>query len=75
MNGVLWGGTGFLEGGVETTIEPGDFFEIPHAHDALVDGDDQVEPILFVPPEHPHGAGWPYTSQVSFPPTSGHERG
>ena len=43
-----------LASGVETVIEPGDFFEIPPGHDAFVEGDEQVELILFAPPEHSH---------------------
>ena len=36
----------------ETRIAGGDFFEIPPAHDGYVEGDEPVELILFVPPEH-----------------------
>ncbi|MCL9999868.1 MAG: hypothetical protein NBV68_10845 [Erythrobacter sp.] len=43
-----------LESGLETTIEPGDFFVIPPGHDAFVEGDKQVELILFAAPEHSH---------------------
>lgn len=43
-----------LASGVETVIAPGDFFEIPPGHDAFVEGDEQVELILFAPPEHSH---------------------
>lgn len=43
-----------LDSGIETRIKPGDFFEIPPGHDAFVEGDDQVELILFVPPAHQH---------------------
>jgi hypothetical protein len=43
-----------LASGVETVIVPGDFFEIPPGHDAFVEGDEQVELILFAPPEHSH---------------------
>ena len=39
---------------VETRIGPGDFFEIPPGHDAYVDGDQEVELVLFAPPEHAH---------------------
>lgn len=38
----------------ETTIVPGDFFEIPPGHDAYVKGDQRVELILFAAPEHTH---------------------
>lgn len=40
--------------GIETRIGRGDFFEIPPAHDAWVDGGERVELILFAPPEHQH---------------------
>jgi hypothetical protein len=43
-----------LASGVETVIAPGDFFEIPPGHDAFVEGDEQVELILFAPSEHSH---------------------
>ena len=43
-----------VETGVETTITPGDFFDIPAGHDAYVDGSDRVELILFGAPEHAH---------------------
>jgi hypothetical protein len=43
-----------VESGVETSIRPGDFFEIPPGHDAYVRGPDRVELILFSPPEHAH---------------------
>ena len=43
-----------LASGVDTVIEGGDFFEIPPGHDAFVEGDEQVELILFAPPEHSH---------------------
>ena len=43
-----------VETGLETRISTGDFFEIPPGHDAYVDGADQVELILFAPPEHQH---------------------
>ena len=39
---------------VETRISKGDFFEIPVGHDAYVDGNERVELILFVAPDHPH---------------------
>ena len=37
---------------VTTKIGPGDFFEIPAGHDAVVDGKECVELVLFAPPEH-----------------------
>ena len=40
--------------GVETHIGPGDFFEIPAGHDGYVAGQERVELVLFVPPEHAH---------------------
>ena len=43
-----------VESGKETTITPGDFFEIPPGHDAYVKGGERVELILFAPPEHTH---------------------
>jgi mannose-6-phosphate isomerase-like protein (cupin superfamily) len=43
-----------LDSGRETRIGRGDFFEIPPGHDAYVDGAEQVELILFAPPEHQH---------------------
>jgi hypothetical protein len=43
-----------VDSGIETRINPGDFFEIPPGHDAFVEGDEQVELILFAPPEHQH---------------------
>ena len=43
-----------LATGTSTRIGPGDFFEIPAGHDALVEGEDRVELILFAPPEHQH---------------------
>ena len=43
-----------VESGKETTITPGDFFEIPPGHDAYVEGSERVELILFAPPEHTH---------------------
>lgn len=43
-----------LDTGMNTTIAPGDFFEIPPGHDAYVEGEDRVELILFAPPEHQH---------------------
>ena len=43
-----------VDSGEETTITPGDFFEIPPGHDAYVKGDERVELILFAPPEHVH---------------------
>ena len=43
-----------VNSGEETTIAPGDFFEIPPGHDAYVEGDERVELILFSPPEHSH---------------------
>ena len=43
-----------IDTGLETRISTGDFFEIPPGHDGYVEGDDRVELILFVPPEHPH---------------------
>lgn len=43
-----------LDTGTSTTISPGDFFEIPPGHDAYVEGNNRVELILFVPPEHHH---------------------
>ena len=55
-----------LASGVETTIEPGDFFESPPGHDTLIGGDDQVELILFALPNHPHKVVAPQTSQISF---------
>jgi len=39
---------------VETRITKGDFFEIPAGHDGYVDGNERVELILFVAPDHPH---------------------
>ena len=36
-----------------TTIEKGDFFDIPPGHDGHVEGDRRVELILFAAPEHP----------------------
>ncbi|SEO16920.1 hypothetical protein SAMN04490248_10290 [Salinihabitans flavidus] len=36
-----------VDTGAETTIETGDFFEIPPGHDAYVDGSERVELILF----------------------------
>lgn len=36
-----------VDTGAETRISRGDFFEIPPGHDAYVDGDEQVELILF----------------------------
>lgn len=39
---------------VETRITKGDFFEIPMGHDAYVDGNERVELILFVAPDHQH---------------------
>ncbi|MDM7928844.1 hypothetical protein [Blastomonas fulva] len=43
-----------VESGIETKIQRGDFFEIPPGHDAFVEGDEQVELILFTLPEHSH---------------------
>jgi hypothetical protein len=43
-----------VETGAMTRIGPGDFFEIPKGHDAYVEGNERVELILFVPPEHQH---------------------
>ena len=43
-----------IDGGLETRIIPGDFFEIPPGHDGYVDGSERVELILFTPPEHSH---------------------
>lgn len=43
-----------VETDAETRIGRGDFFEIPPGHDAYVDGSEQVELILFAPPEHDH---------------------
>ena len=43
-----------VESGEETTIERGDFFEIPPGHDAYVQGEDRVELILFAAPDHAH---------------------
>lgn len=42
-----------IASGIETLIQPGDFFEIPPGHHAHVRGDERVELILFAPPEHP----------------------
>jgi mannose-6-phosphate isomerase-like protein (cupin superfamily) len=39
---------------VSTQIGPGDFFEIPPGHDAYVDGEEQVELVLFSAAEHEH---------------------
>jgi mannose-6-phosphate isomerase-like protein (cupin superfamily) len=39
---------------VETTIGPGDFFEIPAGHDGRVEGNERVELVLFAPPDHAH---------------------
>jgi hypothetical protein len=39
---------------VNTIIGPGDFFEIPPGHDALVEGNERVELVLFAPPDHGH---------------------
>ena len=38
----------------ETSIGPGDFFEIPPGHDAYVDGQERVELILFEAPDSQH---------------------
>lgn len=43
-----------VETNKETRINPGDFFEIPPGHDGYVDGSEQVELILFAPPENEH---------------------
>lgn len=43
-----------IETKAETRISGGDFFEIPPGHDAYVEGAEQVELILFAPPEHSH---------------------
>jgi len=43
-----------VESGIETKIQRGDFFEFPPGHDAFVEGDEQVELILFTLPEHSH---------------------
>jgi hypothetical protein len=43
-----------VESGEETTITPGDFFEIPPGHDAYVKGDDRLELILFAAPKLTH---------------------
>lgn len=43
-----------VESGEQTKIKPGDFFEIPPGHDAYVEGDEQVELILFASAEHSH---------------------
>jgi quercetin dioxygenase-like cupin family protein len=39
------------ESGDETTINAGDFFDIPPGHDGYVIGDRECEVILFAPPE------------------------
>jgi hypothetical protein len=41
-----------VESGEETSITPGDFFEIPPGHDAWVAGEERVEMILFEAPEN-----------------------
>jgi mannose-6-phosphate isomerase-like protein (cupin superfamily) len=38
--------------GKETSIGPGDFFEIPPGHDGYVSGSEQVQMILFAAPEN-----------------------
>lgn len=43
-----------VQSNVETWIGPGDFFEIPPGHDAYVHGDEEVQLVLFAPPEHGH---------------------
>lgn len=43
-----------LDSDTSTKIAPGDFFEIPPGHDGYVEGNDRVELILFMPPEHQH---------------------
>ncbi len=43
-----------VDSNVETRITTGDFFEIPAGHDAYVDGNERVELVLFMPPEHKH---------------------
>jgi hypothetical protein len=40
-----------VETGAVTTIEKGDFFDIPPGHDGHVEGDRRVEMILFAAPE------------------------
>ncbi|RYH06763.1 cupin domain-containing protein [Tropicimonas sp. IMCC6043] len=42
-----------IDTGIETSIGPGDFFEIPPGHDGYVSGPEQVQMILFVAPENP----------------------
>ena len=43
-----------VETNVETSIGPGDFFEIPAGHDAYVQGNERVELVLFAPPDPAH---------------------
>jgi len=48
-----------VDTGKETSIGPGDFFEIPPGHDGYVSGSEQVRMILFSAPDnqstdHPH---------------------
>lgn len=43
-----------VDTGKQTTIIPGDFFEIPPGHDAYVKGDQRVELILFAASDHSH---------------------
>jgi hypothetical protein len=61
-----------LASGVETTIEPGDFFESPPGHDTLIGGDDQVELILFALPDRPHKVVAPRQVRSVFPPNCRH---
>lgn len=42
-----------IDTGIETSIGPGDFFEIPPGHDAYVAGSEQVQMILFAAPVNP----------------------
>jgi hypothetical protein len=41
-----------VDTGKETSIGPGDFFEIPPGHDGYVSGSEQVRMILFAAPEN-----------------------
>ena len=41
-----------IDTGHETSIGPGDFFDIPPGHDGYVAGSEQVRMILFAPPEN-----------------------
>lgn len=47
---VVW----LVDGGGETRVSAGDFFDIPPGHHAYVEGGERVELIMVAPPEHAH---------------------